>query len=213
MRSSLLAFAALFTLVAPLAACSAGSAEDSSDDGAAVVGSDDGLARYGMATGTLVTGEAATTLRTKLLAKGGKRPWTNDSGVVAGFVAHELTGFASDDTRTFGVSCQAKGTYGGDGPLFDDTCFLTAVVDMSVQKMPLLKKSIEDAAYDAKLTGKLAAEIATALPDASFVRCSEGTCTVNVKKGSLGSFEPALSGPLRQMKEPEIAKMVGAFFK
>lgn len=213
MRSTILSFAIYATLVAPLTACSA-QAEDTPDDSAAVFGSDSDhpLAAYGMASGTLATGSDATLLRARLLEKGGKRPWTNDKGVVAGFVAKELPGFASDDGRTFGIACQEKGTYGGDGPLLDDTCFLTAVVEMSAQKLPPFKKSVEDAVYDAKLTGKLATEIAAALPDAAFVKCAAGTCTVNVKKGSVGGFGPALSGPLAAMKEPEIKKLVAAFF-
>ncbi len=207
-----------------LAGCSGGdSTEPPPEAEGALAGSEDAdrLATFGLASGAIATGEAAVALRQSLLDRGGKRAFSDDKTVVAGFIGRELAGFGRDDSRFFGITCQAAGTdVPGAGRLAVDTCSLSAVVEMAAQdgrkigKLDTREK--ESAEYVAHLSGVLAAEIAKATwSSASGVSCVAGahaTCTVRVQKGDLGSFEPALTGPLRAMKLPEISKLVRAFF-
>jgi hypothetical protein len=149
-----------------LAGCSGGdSTEPPPEAEGALAGSEDAdrLATFGLASGAIATGEAAVALRQSLLDRGGKRAFSDDKTVVAGFIGRELAGFGRDDSRFFGITCQAAGTdVPGAGRLAVDTCSLSAVVEMAAQdgrkigKLDTREK--ESAEYVAHLSGVLAAE-------------------------------------------------------
>lgn len=205
----------LLTLAAMSTGCAAPSEDAAAGDEVDVVASKD-FAKYGLSVGIVGTGADARTLYEAIKKSGGKP--AGDHALLAGLTSLELgLSKAGDDDADegFGITCQAAE---GDSTFHADTCSLHAVVQMEGQE-----------ANTVKLTGKLAAAVASALPRTSpeglvgsMTRSAGGvscksvpgptgtTCTVKAFVMT-ETFDALVKGDAK-MKAADVKKVIAAFF-
>jgi hypothetical protein len=211
-RSALLL--SLLTLASSTGCASPSDDAEAADEVDVVAAKD--FVKYGLSVGFAATGADARTLYKAIKDNGGKP--AGDHAVLAGLTSLELglSKAGEDDAdEGFGITCQAAE---GDSTFHADTCALHAVVQMEGQEPNAVK-----------LTGKLAAAVASALPRTSpeglvgsMTRGAGGvscktipgptgtTCTVKAMVVT-ETFDALVKGDAK-MKPTDAKKAIAAFF-